>query len=68
MAAYYLLMYTLVGSVMFIIGIMGVYGALGVTDMGMMRLMEVNGALEEVIYVGVTMAMGVKIPMVPVHI
>lgn len=39
MAAYYLLMYTLGGSIMFIVGIMGVYGVMGVTDMGMIRLM-----------------------------
>lgn len=42
MAAYYLLMYTLGGSIMFIIGIMGIYSAMGITDIGIIRLMETD--------------------------
>lgn len=38
-AAYYLLLYTIGGSVMFLIGIIGLYAATGVTD---------NGALGEI--------------------
>ncbi len=42
-AAYYLLLYTVVGSIMFLVGIIGLYIATGITD---------NGALGEIGYKG----------------
>ena len=67
-AAYYILLYTVGGSILFLIGIAGLYTATGVTDNGALGEIGQRRWLEIIIYIGIVGGMMVKIPVMPVHI
>ena len=67
-AAYYLLMYTVVGSVILLLGIVGIYGDTGETGLGMLRELRWGEGVETLLYAGIVLGMMVKIPVMPFHI
>lgn len=67
-AAYYMLLYTLIGSVMIMVAIVGVYMRTGLTDMGAIRGTTGGKGLGGLVWLGIVMGMGVKMPLMPLHL
>ncbi len=67
-AAYQFFMYTLVGSIMMLIGIVLIQMKTGGTDIYLLENLKWEDGREKVIWIGIFIGMAVKIPMVPVHI
>lgn len=67
-AAYYILLYTVGGSILFLVGIAGLYTTTGVTDNGALGEIGQRRWLEIIVYIGIVGGMMVKIPVMPVHI
>ena len=71
-AAYQLFMYTLMGSLGMLVGIMVMYMETGTTDYiymrGVLSTMEWEGKVEKILWVLLFVGLGVKIPVYPIHI
>ena len=71
-AVYKLFMYTLIGSLGMLVGILVIYMETGTTDYIYMRevlsTMEWEGSVEKVLWILLFIGLGVKIPVYPVHI
>lgn len=67
-AAYYFFMYTFVGSVLMLLGILRLYGYAGTTDYETLCNIELEEGCQEIVFIGFMLSLGVKIPKIPLHI
>ena len=71
-AAYQLFLYTLLGSLFLLIGILVIYNETGTTDyqysVAVMNTLEMKESVERVIWLSFFVSFGIKIPIFPVHI
>ena len=71
-AAYQLFIYTLLGSLFLLIGILVIYNETGTTDyqysIAMMDTLEMKESVERVLWISFFVSFGIKIPIFPVHI
>ena len=67
-AGWKLLLYTIVGSIWFLLGILLSYMEVGVLDNDMMSLVEMDVNMKGYIWILVFIGMMVKVPLIPVHL
>ena len=67
-AAFYFFFYTLVGSLLMLLGIFKLYSITGTTNYQTLLLIELPSNLQYWLFLGFFSSLAVKIPMVPVHI
>ena len=71
-AAYKLFLYTLLGSLFLLMGILVIYNETGTTDyqysVGVMNTLEMRGSVEKVLWILFFVSFGIKIPIFPFHI
>ena len=69
-AAYFFFLYTLIGSVLMLVGIAYIYKELGVTDISVLTESSWKFSLKEqqLLWLAFFASFAVKVPMVPVHI
>ena len=71
-AAYQLFLYTLLGSLFLLIGILVIYNETGTTDyqysVAIMNTLEMRESVEKVLWVLFFVSFGIKIPIYPFHI
>lgn len=71
-AAYQLFLYTLLGSLFLLVGILVIYNETGTTDyqysVGMLNTLEMRESVERVLWVLFFISFGIKIPIFPFHI
>lgn len=64
--------YTLLGSLFLLIGILVIYNETGTTDyqysIAMMDTLEMKESVERVLWISFFVSFGIKIPIFPVHI
>lgn len=67
-AAYYLFIYTLIGSVLMLLGIFYLYYEMGTTDYQILLNSSINENVQKLLWLAFFASFAVKIPMVPFHI
>jgi proton-translocating NADH-quinone oxidoreductase chain M len=67
-AAYYLFIYTLIGSVLMLLGIFYLYYQIGTTDYQILLNSNINENVQKWLWLAFFASFAVKIPMVPFHI
>ena len=67
-AAFYFFFYTLIGSFLMLLTIFKLYSITGSTDYQFLLSVEIPKELQCWFFIGFMVSLGVKIPMVPVHI
>lgn len=67
-AAYYFFFYTLIGSLLMLLGIFKIYSITGTTSYQNIILIELPNYLQFWIFLGFFSSLAVKIPMIPFHI
>ena len=67
-AAYYLIIYTLIGSVLMLLGIFYLYSEVGTTDYQILLNSSINENVQKILWLAFFASFAVKIPMVPFHI
>ena len=67
-AAFYFFFYTLVGSLLMLLGIFKLYSLTGTTNYQTLMLIELPSNIQYWLFLGFFASLAVKIPMVPVHI
>lgn len=67
-AAYYFFMYTLVGSLVLLISIIKIYELIGTTDYISIKTTGIPTEWQYILWIGFSLSMSVKIPLIPVHI
>nr|YP_010890062.1 NADH dehydrogenase subunit 4 [Resomia ornicephala]WJJ70074.1 NADH dehydrogenase subunit 4 [Resomia ornicephala]WJJ70086.1 NADH dehydrogenase subunit 4 [Resomia ornicephala] len=67
-AAFYFFFYTLIGSLLMLICIFKLYIIVGSTNLQTLINLEIPTYLQFWFFIGFTLSLGVKIPMIPVHI
>nr|YP_010889985.1 NADH dehydrogenase subunit 4 [Rhizophysa eysenhardtii]WJJ69946.1 NADH dehydrogenase subunit 4 [Rhizophysa eysenhardtii] len=67
-AAFYFFFYTLVGSLLMLISIFKIYSITGSTNYEGISNIEIPSYLQFWFFIGFSLSLGVKIPMIPVHI
>jgi len=67
-AAFYFFFYTLVGSLLMLISIFKIYSIAGTTSYEGISNIEIPSYLQFWFFIGFSISLGVKIPMIPVHI
>ena len=67
-AAYYLIIYTLIGSVLMLLGIFYLYYEVGTTDYQTLLNSSINENVQKILWLAFFASFAVKIPMVPFHI
>nr|YP_010890158.1 NADH dehydrogenase subunit 4 [Stephanomia amphytridis]WJJ70206.1 NADH dehydrogenase subunit 4 [Stephanomia amphytridis] len=67
-AAFYFFFYTLIGSLLMLISIFKLYTIIGSTNIQLITNLEIPSYLQFWFFIGFTISLGVKIPMIPVHI
>lgn len=67
-AAYYLFIYTLIGSVLMLLGIFYIYYEIGTTDYQILLNSTINENVQKWLWLAFFASFAVKIPMVPFHI
>lgn len=67
-AAYYLFLYTLVGSVLMLLGIFYLYYQIGTTDYQVLITSEIAPSVQKWLWLAFFASFAVKIPMIPFHI
>ncbi len=67
-AAFYFFFYTLIGSLLMLISIFKLYSVIGSTNYQGILNLEIPSYLQFWFFIGFTLSLAVKIPMIPVHI
>lgn len=67
-AAYLLFFYTLIGSVLMLLAILGLWALTGTTDYQILLTQPVDESLQKIFWLAFFASFAVKVPMVPVHI
>ena len=71
-AAYQLFLYTLLGSLFLLVGILVIYNETGTTDyqysVAIMSTLEMKESVERLLWISFFVSFGIKIPIFPVHI
>nr|YP_010890024.1 NADH dehydrogenase subunit 4 [Erenna sirena]WJJ70011.1 NADH dehydrogenase subunit 4 [Erenna sirena] len=67
-AAFYFFFYTLIGSLLMLISIFKLYTIIGSTNFQVLINIEIPSYLQFWFFIGFTISLGVKIPMIPAHI
>nr|YP_010890011.1 NADH dehydrogenase subunit 4 [Stephalia dilata]WJJ69998.1 NADH dehydrogenase subunit 4 [Stephalia dilata] len=67
-AAFYFFFYTLIGSLLMLISIFKLYNITGSTNFQALINLEIPSYLQFWFFIGFSVSLGVKIPMIPVHI
>lgn len=68
MAAYELLIYTLLGSLLLIIAIILLYMEIGTTNYMLILIIPMSITRQSIIWLAFMISFAIKIPMIPVHI
>jgi len=67
-AAYQFFLYTLIGSVLMLLGILTIYSSTGTTDLIILKNIKFSETRELLLWISLFASFAVKIPMLPVHI
>ena len=67
-AAYYFFFYTFIGSLFMLLAIFKLYSNHGSTNIINLTYININYGDQILMFIGLTIALAVKIPMFPVHI
>lgn len=67
-AAYQFFLYTLIGSLFMLIGILYIYFALGTTDLQILWTITITEYIQLILWIAFFIGFAVKIPMIPFHI
>lgn len=67
-AAYLLFFYTLLGSVLMLVGIMSIYSQTGTTDYQTLLLFDFNENRQKILWLAFFLSFASKIPMIPLHV
>ena len=67
-AAFYFFFYTLIGSLLMLLGIFKLYSIFGTTNYQSLILLDIPNYIQYWLFLGFFASLAVKIPMIPVHI
>ncbi len=67
-AAYQFFFYTLLGSILMLLGIIIIYFQTGTTDIQVLSIIEISKSKQLILWLAFFSSFAVKIPMIPVHI
>nr|YP_009446427.1 NADH dehydrogenase subunit 4 [Ancoracysta twista]ATY40915.1 NADH dehydrogenase subunit 4 [Ancoracysta twista] len=67
-AAYFLFLYTLLGSLFMLLAILAIYFETGTTDLQILQTVEFSGHKQLLLWLAFFASFAVKVPMVPFHI
>ena len=67
-AAYQFFFYTLLGSVLLLLGIIIIYFQTGTTDIQLLSQIEISNSKQLILWLAFFSSFAVKVPMIPVHI
>ena len=68
LASYYFFFYTLIGSVLMLLGIFMLYSNTGTTDYQTLCGLKLNGDVQKWVFMGFFVSLAIKIPKIPFHI
>lgn len=68
LAAYQFFLYTLVGSLLMLLGILWIYGVAGTTDYVVLSQLDFDETVQRWLWLAFFVSFATKVPMIPVHI